>query len=84
MVRAKIKKSILFKVRLKMEVIFSGNPQKQTKENFENMLKINGVATLSHLSRSYIISVLSLSGINPPIKLPMINIYNLNEMKEKK
>ncbi|ABR49271.1 hypothetical protein Amet_3132 [Alkaliphilus metalliredigens QYMF] len=83
-VKAKIKNSILFKINLKMEGIFIGNPKKLTLEHFEDMLELNGIATLSHLSRSYIISVSSLSGLNPPVKLPMINVHKLRELKDKK
>jgi len=83
LIKAKIKNSILFKIELAMEGIFLGNPNKLNRDDFENMLKLNGVATLSHLSRSYLLSVSSLSGINPPIKLPMINVHSLNELKKK-
>lgn len=83
-VRAKIKNSILFKVSLNMEGVFQGNSKKLTMDNFEDMLELNGIATLSHLSRSYIMSVSSLSGLHPPVQLPMINIHKLRELKEKK
>lgn len=83
LIKAKVKNSILFKIELAMEGIFLGNPDKLSRDDFENMLKLNGVATLSHLSRSYLLSVSSLSGINPPIRLPMINVHSLNELKKK-
>ena len=38
------------------------------------MLEVNGTATLSQISRAYIISVTSLSGMHT-INLPMVNIY---------
>ena len=44
------------------------------KEKFEQMLKINGSTTLSHLSRAYINSTTALSGM-PPITMPLINFY---------
>ena len=44
------------------------------KGNFEQMLKINGATTLSHLCRAYINSATSLSGM-PPITMPLINFY---------
>lgn len=55
-----------------------------TKEEFEKMLKLNGAATLSHLSRAYIYSVTGLSGI-PQITTPMVNFVeffqNAKEVK---
>lgn len=82
-IKAKVKKSILLKINLKMEGVFVGNPFVLTDESFKDMLEINGVATLSHLSRSYIMSTATLAGINPPIKLPMVNIHKLKELKKK-
>ncbi|WP_027308643.1 protein-export chaperone SecB [Caloramator sp. ALD01] len=83
-VKSKVKNSILFKINLTIEGAFIGNKEKIKKEDFERMLKINGVTTLSQLSRSYILSVTALSGINPPVKLPMINIFQLIYKKEQK
>ncbi|MGV8145203.1 MAG: hypothetical protein ACLKAK_00725 [Alkaliphilus sp.] len=40
------------------------------------------MATLSHLTRAYIISVSALTGLNPPIRLPMININSLRKCKD--
>ncbi|MBZ4647739.1 MAG: hypothetical protein JG777_3228 [Clostridia bacterium] len=80
-IKAKIKNSILYKINLCMEGIFLGNPKKLDAEQFSKMLELNGVATLSQLCRSYIISTSSLSGLNPPVKLPMINIHALREYK---
>ncbi|MCX7883496.1 MAG: protein-export chaperone SecB [Caloramator sp.] len=81
-VKAKIKNSILFKINLTIEGVFIANKNKISKEDFERMLKINGTTMLSQLSRSYILSVTALSGINPPVKLPMINIFSLVKKKE--
>jgi len=80
-VRAKIKKSNLFKLDLSMEGIFVGNHKNITIDKFKEMLELNGVATLSQICRAYILSVSSLSGINPAIKLPMINVISLREKK---
>lgn len=82
-VKAKIKNTILFKINLKMEGIFIGNPYVLTEETFTTMLELNGVATLSHIGRAYIASTTSISGINPPIRLPMINFNKLRELKKK-
>ena len=81
-VKAKIKNSILFKIDLKMRGLFIGNPQKLSEENFNDMLELNGVVTLSQLARAYVMSVTALSGINPPVKLPMINVISLREKKK--
>ncbi|KRQ86534.1 hypothetical protein ABG79_01743 [Caloramator mitchellensis] len=83
-VKAKAKNSILFKINLTIEGAFVGNKGKMNNVDFERMLKINGTTMLSQLSRSYILSVSALSGINPPVKLPMINIFSLVKEKETK
>jgi len=82
--KAKTKSSVLFKMHLTMEGTFAGNSKKLNIEQFKDMLELNGVATLSQFSRSYISSVSALSGINPPVNLPMINIHALREFKLKK
>lgn len=82
-IKAKVKNRILFRIKLIMEGIFAGNKNKLSEEEFKNMVELNGIATLSHLSRSYIISATSLAGINPPVKVPMVNVYILREMKKK-
>lgn len=78
---AKIKDENLFNVNMVMEGLFVGNPKRFNQEQFINMLELNGVATLSQLSRAYIISMSSISGLNPPVKLPMLNIHNLIDLK---
>jgi len=83
-IKAKAKNKILFNIKLNMEGIFAGIKNKLSQEDFKNMMELNGIATLSHLSRAYIISATSLAGINPPVKLPMINVHILREMKKKK
>lgn len=67
-----------------MDGLFLGNPKRLSKENFMDMLELNGVVTLSQLARAYVLSVTSLSGINPPVKLPMINVVALREKKKSK
>ena len=53
------------------------------KKDFEQLLKINGATTLSHLCRAYISSATALSGM-PPINMPLINFYEFfkNAKKE--
>ena len=56
---------------------------KQKKSDFEEMLKINGATTLSHLIRSYIHTNTAISGM-PNIIVPMINFvqfFKENEIK---
>ncbi len=80
--RATIKRRILFKVELVMEGAFGCESEQLSDERFLELLEINGLITLSQISRAYIISVTSQSGINPPLKMPMINIIKLREMKK--
>lgn len=47
-----------------------------SKEEFEEMLKLNGATTLSHLIRSYIYTVTGLSGITN-IVTPMVDYTKL-------
>ena len=82
-IKAKVNNSLLFKIALKIEGIFLGNPNKLDKEKFTSMLELNGTATLSQIARSYILANTALSGLNPPIKLPMINIHSLKKLKNK-
>jgi preprotein translocase subunit SecB len=79
--KAKIKNKILFKIDLKMEGAFSGNAEKLSHQKFTDMLEMNGLITLLHISRAYVLSVTSQSGINPPVKLPMVNVIKLREKK---
>ncbi len=81
-VKAKVKRRMLFKVELVMEGAFGIESGHFTDEKFYEMLEINGLVTLSQISRAYILSVTAQSGINPPVRIPMININKLREMKE--
>ena len=56
------------KIIIVMNGLFKGSGNID-KDNFEQMLKINGAATLSHLCRAYINSATALSGM-PPITMP--------------
>lgn len=80
--KATVKRKILFKVELVMEGAFACESEQLSNERFLELLEINGLITLSQISRSYIISVTSQSGINPPVKMPMINVMKLREMKK--
>ena len=82
-IKAKVKNATLFKFNLNMEGAFAGNTKKITIDAFKEMVELNGIITLSQLSRAYILSVSALSGINPPIRLPMINVMKLREQKTK-
>jgi len=80
-VKAKIKNKVLFKIDLKMEGAFAGNAEKLSHQKFTDMLEMNGLITLLHISRAYLLSVTAQSGINPPVKLPMVNVIKLREKK---
>jgi len=80
-VKAVVGKKQLFKIELVMEGAFSGNASKMPKDRFKDMLELNGLVTLLQISRSYILSVTSQSGIYPPVKIPMINVMKLREEK---
>lgn len=48
--------------------------------DFEQMIKINGLATLYSIARAHIIAISSLTGIGP-INIPMINVYEFVRCK---
>ncbi|NSW92061.1 MAG: preprotein translocase subunit SecB [Firmicutes bacterium] len=79
--KAKAGKAMLFSISLTMEGAFVGNPEALSNDKFKEMLELNGIITLSQISRSFLISVTSQSGINPPVRLPMINVIALREQK---
>ena len=83
-IRAKVGRRILFKIAVKMEGMFIGNPDKLDKNKFIEMLELNGAATLSQFTRTYIFSISALSGINPAVKIPMINILEMRRRKYEK
>lgn len=80
-VKAKVKNKILFKIELEMEGAFAGNTEKLSREKFIEMLEINGLITLLHISRAYLISVTAQSGIRPPVQIPMVNVLKLRKKK---
>ena len=45
-------------------------------EQFEEMLKLNGLTFLIQIARTHIITITSMTG-NPPIIMPMINVSEL-------
>lgn len=59
------------KIIIVMNALFKGSKDID-KKTFEEMLKINGATTLSHLCRAYINSATALSGM-PTITMPLIN-----------
>lgn len=83
-IKANINEDIFFTIQLVMEGIFIGNKKELSENDFKNRMELNGIATLSHLSRSYIIAATSLAGMNPPVKTPMANIHMLMAMKKNK
>lgn len=74
-------------IHISMIGLFEGLKSEQfDRKSFEEMLKINGATTLSHLIRAYVYSVTGLSGI-PQITTPMVNFVkffeNAKEIKNK-
>jgi hypothetical protein len=68
-------------VNLIMEGCFMSNKETLDINVFKDMVEKNGLVALSQIARAYLISATSLSGINPAIKLPMINVFSLIKKK---
>ncbi|MFO7295232.1 MAG: preprotein translocase subunit SecB [Clostridia bacterium] len=79
---AKTGRKTLFKIFIIYEGKFVGNKGVLREEDFKKMLELNGVVALSQFTRSYVLSATALAGINPPVRLPMININQLKKLKE--
>lgn len=79
--KSTVKKKLFFNIDLVMEGAFVCETQTDTEEIFQELLEVNGLVTLSQISRAYILSVTSQSGI-PPVKMPMINVIKLREKKK--
>lgn len=84
-IKVKYKEKECADIYIAMVGLFTGNKvEKYDIKHFEEMLKLNGATTLSHLIRAYIYSVTGLSGI-PQITTPMINFVeffkNAKEIK---
>ena len=78
-VKAMVKKKMLFKIKLVMEGAFSS--EALDEDTFEDMVELNGLITLSQISRAYIQSVTAQSGFKEPVRVPMINVMKLIEQK---
>jgi preprotein translocase subunit SecB len=81
--KAKVKNRILYKIDLEIEGTFAGSIEKLSQEKFIQMLEMNGLITLLHISRAYLISVTAQSGIQPPLRIPMVNVLKMRENKNK-
>lgn len=80
-----IKEEEYSNIHISMVGLFLGTKTNDYDKNkFEEMLKLNGATTLSHLIRAYVYSVTGLSGM-PQISTPMINFMeffkNAREIK---
>lgn len=71
------------KINITMNALFKGVGNIDVKK-FEEMLRLNGATTLSHLCRAYINNTTALSGM-PTITMPLINFHEFfkNAMEEK-
>lgn len=61
------------KINITMNALFKGLGNIDIKK-FEEMLRLNGATTLSHLCRAYINNATALSGM-PTITMPLINFH---------
>lgn len=61
------------KINITMNALFKGTGDIELKK-FEEMLRLNGATTLSHLCRAYINNATALSGM-PTITMPLINFH---------
>lgn len=72
-IKVNYKDKELSKIHISMLGAFMAQKVEQyDRKSFEEMLKLHGATTLSHLIRAYIYSVTGLSGM-PQITTPMIN-----------
>ncbi len=79
------------KTALKLDATIKGRfeaPDTMEENTFENFCMISGTATLIPLLRATIMSFTSQAGMNPPIRIPLINVpqslsrTTLSEKKE--
>ena len=68
-------------INLVMEGCFNASKKDLDMNIFKIMIEKNGLVALSQIARSYLISATALSGINPAVKLPMVNVFSLIEKK---
>ena len=66
-----------------IEGAFAGNKDAFDFEVFKKMLRYNGVATLSQISRLQVMNITSNIGMEEPIVVPMINVVALNDQMVK-
>ena len=80
-IEIKDKEKDIAKISIIMDALFQGSKKMDIK-TFEEMLKLNGATTLSHLCRAYIHSATAQSGM-PPIITPLMNFQDFFENIEK-
>lgn len=61
---------------------FEGKDEQLDKGRVLNKLKIKGFSILMQLSRAYVTASTTLSGFVNPIRIPMVNVYELVKRKE--
>lgn len=91
--KVSIKEEEYSNIHISMYGLFLGKKtENYDKNKFEQMLKLNGATTLSHLIRAYVYSITGLSGM-PQVNTPMINFVEFfksaeeekpNELENKK
>lgn len=75
-------KNEVFEIQVDMQGMFTGDSNILDKNQFNEMLKLNGISTLMQLSRAYVTSATALAGFFAPINFPMINVFELIKTKE--
>ena len=70
------------KINITMNALFKGSGDIEI-EKFEDMLRLNGATTLSHLCRAYINTTTALSGM-PAITMPLINFHEFFKIAKEK
>jgi len=80
--RAKAGENVIVRLDLAMEGAFVGSAKELSVEQFTDLLESNGLTMISLISRAFILSATSQSGINPPVKLPIINVIALRDKKK--
>ena len=68
-------------LEIEIEGAFVGNKRAYDFTIFEQLLKNNGVVTMSQISRTIIMNITSNIGLDKVVTIPMINIIALNKQK---
>lgn len=76
-----VNKEKIGRIHIVLGALFEG--ELEIEKQFEDMLKLNGATTLSHMMRTYITTNTALNGM-PTITLPLINFVEFFKNEENK